>query len=345
MIRRASHAGSWYTRQASRLSKELDAWLANVPSPSDDGSSASVPLPVSPARAIIAPHAGYSYSGQAAAYAYKCIHPNSIDRIFILGPSHHVYLDGCALTKCETYDTPLGNLKIDSEIVAELKETGHFEDMDIDVDENEHSLEMHLPYIHKIMQGKTNGSFTIVPILVGGISTAKESMYGRILAPYLANPRHFFVISSDFCHWGQRFAYTYRHSSVQTPIHASIEALDREGIACIESLDPAKFAAYLKKTRNTICGRHPIGVLMNSVVAAFISSDSNSGTSNNIGSNITNTKGEQAAVVDGTVHDRSNSYNSGAEIKFIYYAQSSKVLAEHDSSVSYASAYCRVHPD
>ncbi|TPX33856.1 hypothetical protein SmJEL517_g03397 [Synchytrium microbalum] len=304
-----------------RLSKELNAWLDEVPTTPEAGSLASCPLPVSNAKAIIAPHAGYSYSGQAAAYAYKCMDPDSINRIFILGPSHHVYLDGCALSKCESYETPLGTLKIDSDTVTALKETGHFEDMDVDVDEDEHSIEMHLPYIYKVMEGKTNGPYTIVPILVGGISTAKEALYGKLLAPYLSQPGNFFVVSSDFCHWGQRFTYTYRHASVPSPIHSSIEALDREGMTCIESLDVAKFASYLKKTRNTICGRHPIGVLINAVVTAFTAvtpSSSSSAASNKTGK-------KDAA---------------GPEIKFIYYAQSSKVADERDSSVSYASAYC-----
>lgn len=72
-------------------------------------------------------------------------------RIFLLGPSHHYYLTGCALTKCDTYATPLGNLKIDKETVAELREKGKFDTMNQTQDEEEHSLEMHLPYIYKLL--------------------------------------------------------------------------------------------------------------------------------------------------------------------------------------------------
>ena len=69
------------------------------------------------------------------------------------------------------------------------------------MDEEEHSLEMHLPYIAKVMESK-KGNFTIVPIFVGSIKSHQEQEYGQLLSPYLADPENLFVISSDFCHWG-----------------------------------------------------------------------------------------------------------------------------------------------
>lgn len=71
--------------------------------------------------------------------------------MFLLGPSHHHYLSDCALSKCTEYETPLGNLKIDLDTVKELRSTKAFQDMSQSVDENEHSLEMHLPYIYKML--------------------------------------------------------------------------------------------------------------------------------------------------------------------------------------------------
>lgn len=72
-------------------------------------------------------------------------------RVFILGPSHHVRLRGCALTTADKYETPLYDLKIDTQINAELEKTGKFTRMDMNTDEDEHSIEMHLPYIAKVM--------------------------------------------------------------------------------------------------------------------------------------------------------------------------------------------------
>jgi len=71
-------------------------------------------------------------------------------------------------------------------------------------DEQEHSLEMHLPFLSKVFQGH---NVNLVPILVGNLTKAKEQEYGQILAPYLDDNETLFVISSDFCHWGQDFDY------------------------------------------------------------------------------------------------------------------------------------------
>ncbi|XP_071917620.1 uncharacterized protein [Coffea arabica] len=141
-IRRASHAGSWYTDNPTQLAGELDGWLkaAGLTKSSD-------------VRGVIAPHAGYSYSGRAAAFAFGNIDPEKISRVFLLGPSHHYYTPRCALSRATVYKTPVGDLPIDLEVIEELKATGKFEMMDLRVDEAEHSMEMHLPYLAKVFEG------------------------------------------------------------------------------------------------------------------------------------------------------------------------------------------------
>ena len=96
--------------------------------------------------------------------------------------------------------------------------------MSLDTDEAEHSIEMHLPYVAKVMAPKKD-RYTVVPVLVGAISAEKEARYGQIFAKYLADPTNLFVISSDFCHWGDRFHYTFYDES-KGEIHQSIKALD-----------------------------------------------------------------------------------------------------------------------
>lgn len=130
------------------------------------------------------------------------------------------------MSGAKKYSTPLYDLKIDSQIYSELEATNKFETISMDVDEEEHSLEMQIPYIAKVMEDFKN-EFTIVPVMVGSLSTAREAEYGLIFAPYLADPRNLFVISSDFCHWGDRFRFTYYDASCG-PIHQSIETLDRK---------------------------------------------------------------------------------------------------------------------
>ncbi|XP_065832447.1 protein MEMO1-like [Oscarella lobularis] len=287
--RRPTHAGSWYSDSGDALSKELASWLGKA-----DVSRHK------PARAIIAPHAGYRYSGACAAYAYKQIDPTRVKRVFILGPSHHAYLPGCALSSAKVYDTPLYPLNVDQQIYAELKTTGLFETMSLDVDEDEHSIEMHLPYVAKVMQSH-KGAFTVVPVLVGALDVDGEKKYGAAFSKYLLDPDNLFVISSDFCHWGKRFKFTHYDKSYKH-IYQSIEALDRQGMDLIASCDADGFAKYLKQFRNTICGRHPIGVLLRAVQTL---------------------KQKDPSTI---------------EISFLKYAQSSQVTDTSDSSVSYASA-------
>lgn len=287
-VRRATHAGSWYVSSAKDLSNQLENWLNIVGDPTHG-----------PARAIIAPHAGYQYCGACSAYAYKQVDPSVTKRVFILGPSHHVRLSGCALSPVKTYRTPFGDLSIDNAIYDELYSTGHFEEMSLLTDEDEHSIEMHLPFIAKVME---NQQFTIVPVLVGSLTTERESVYGKIFSRYLSDPSNLFVISSDFCHWGARFHYQYYDKS-WGQIYESIEKLDEMGMNIIEEMSPTVFTSYLKKYGNTICGRHPIGVLLNA-----ISSLKQSGN------------------------------GIKPSLKFLKYAQSSKCLNNYDSSVSYAAA-------
>ena len=105
----------------------------------------------------------------------------------------------------DQFETPLGNLKVDIETTAELARSGMFNYVKRESEENEHSLEMQLPYIKKVFQGH---DVSIVPIIVGDLSKESERAYGKLLAPYLTDPKTLFIISSDFCHWGERFNYT-----------------------------------------------------------------------------------------------------------------------------------------
>lgn len=134
----------------------------------------------------------------------------------------------CALSICKKYETPLYDLKIDTQINAELEATKEFQWMDMKTDEDEHSIEMHLPYIAKVMEDFKD-QYTIVPVMIGSIAPEVEQMYGEIFAKYLADPQNLFVISSDFCHWGSRFRYTYYDKSAG-PIWKSIEKLDKHVI-------------------------------------------------------------------------------------------------------------------
>ena len=222
--RRPTHAGSWYTDDGDALTQQLSGWI-------DEVRPLSAEQRVGRVRCVIAPHAGYSYSGPCAAHAYAHLQAEArrgdVKRVFLLGPSHHYYLAGCALSQAQYYKTPVGDLEICARTYADLRATGEFDEMHMADDEAEHSMEMHAPYIAHIFKGVED--LKLVPILVGALSFENEERYGRLLAQYLEDPASVFVISSDFCHWGRRFRFTPFHSTstVEWPLFKCIEALDR----------------------------------------------------------------------------------------------------------------------
>ena len=255
--RPATHAGSWYADDAATLSGELEGWLAAARSGGGGGAPASNP------RAVIAPHAGLSYSGATAAFSYgEVTQPERIRRVFILGPSHHEYLAGAAVSSFASYATPLGALRCDTDVAAALLRTagGGVEQMEPGVDEAEHSLELHLPFIRHVWKGQ---DVAIVPILVGCPDAAAEAVLAAALLPFLLDERNLFVVSGDFCHWGTRFRFTPNYDGAHGPLHKYIERLDHEGIDIIEAGSGATaWREYIVRTSNTICGRAPIGVFL-----------------------------------------------------------------------------------
>ncbi|KAL2864173.1 protein MEMO1 [Aspergillus lucknowensis] len=357
--RTATHSGSWYSDDRRALTRQLDEWLAQVP----DSIAGLGTLPVPGARAIIAPHAGYRYSGACAAYAYKALDLSQAKRIFVLGPSHHHYFTSLSLPQLAGYYTPLSDdpLPLDTELVAKLRSssaikpdgtTVNFEAMTQTIDEDEHSIELHLPYIHRLLQlqhpNKPTAEYPpLVPVLVGSTSTTTERAFGALLAPYLEDPTNAFVISSDFCHWGQRFRYTYyvpeapkpgprlplssdslpqpgdsdiedkialpngghqlrrrdRIYSEEPAIHESISTFDIAAMAAIATGKTESFTRSLEITGNTVCGRHPIGVIM-------------------------------AAIEETGKHE-----GGKGKFHFVRYERSADITDVSDSSVSYVSAF------
>lgn len=222
---------------------------------------------------------------------------------------------------------------MDVDVLAELRETGRFSDIPRHNDVREHSLEMHLPYIWKVLERTVGNSRTwptLVPIMVGDGDGAAEKAYGELLLPYLEDPENAFVISSDFCHWGRNFQFwqyspgadftkirslssrgASRPEPSEPPIHEFIRTLDEAAFDVIEMGVQADFVRYLRLTENTICGRHPISVIM----AAL---------------ELLAAKTTSAA----TAHTKGR-----LKFAFVKYDRSELARTTSDSSVSYASAY------
>lgn len=303
MIRPATKSGSWYESHAKTLSTQLGAWKEACEV--EDGVA-----PSGTVRAIITPHAGYRYSGATASYCYNSLDPSGVKRVYVLGPSHHVHLSNtCRLSSASLLETPFGNLTVDREECETLarnhKELFKFWESNED-DEEEHSLELQFPMIYYIFSIKFDRvpgrDYQIIPICVGSLGESTEARIGSILSTKFADPSNLFVISSDFCHFGSRFGYQYVMNP-KVPLYRSIEEMDRRGMSIIAAKSHADFVSYLKETRNTICGRHPIGVLLGMIEALG--------------------EGGKERV----------------RVEFLKYAQSSECRdVNKDSSVSYAAA-------
>ncbi|KAF5021389.1 hypothetical protein F66182_6578 [Fusarium sp. NRRL 66182] len=276
-IRPATKAGTgWYEARQALLLKELQSYLAAVPE-----SLNEVALPIPGARVIIAPHAGYEHSGPCAAWAYKALDLSRVKRVIVLGPSHTYFLEGCAATTFEAYSTPFGDLEVDQHLARELEDVLAMEKMPRDREIKEHSLEMHMPYLHLRCQETFDSPDKfpkIIPVLVGSNNRDEEKHIGRALLPYLKDTENAFIVSSDFCHWGDHFNYLV-YSPTKSPsdlthlrkedpkpngppIHETIRAIDEAAMEAVESGSHDEFLNSLKQTRNTVCGRHPIGVTM-----------------------------------------------------------------------------------
>ncbi|ODQ66282.1 UPF0103-domain-containing protein [Nadsonia fulvescens var. elongata DSM 6958] len=337
--RKATHAGTWYSGSKSVLNHQLDQFLHNVPSKSDTYES----LPVPGARIIVGPHAGYAYAGQTLANAYKCWDTTNIKRVFILGPSHYHYFQGAMLTPFDSYQTPLGDIPVDTKTIKELRKTTFFRTMSELVDEEEHSFELHMPFLYKTMADSPSGVILpIIPILIGNTTRHTEAQLATAMAPYIADPENAFMISTDFCHWGKRFDYlSYiaqkpsnlspenfddlvlkNLSSVSKiksnmPIYKSIELLDRLGMDIASTGSTSAWNKYISLTKNTICGRRPLGILIAGIAQVkkeLLDDD-----------------------LDST--DAIDSDNDWGKLKWVAYSQSSKADSVFESSVSYAGGY------
>eukprot|EP00792_Barthelona_sp_PAP020_P013080 TRINITY_DN807_c0_g1_i1.p1 TRINITY_DN807_c0_g1~~TRINITY_DN807_c0_g1_i1.p1 ORF type:complete len:285 (+),score=88.64 TRINITY_DN807_c0_g1_i1:163-1017(+) len=242
MSRPTSHAGSWYPNDPQRLKSMIEQYLevdyrTNL-------------------KAIICPHAGFIYSAPCAGHSFGQVDPNAFDNICIIGPSHRAYVSA-AVSMFDEYETPLGSMRLNKEIVDKLLESPHFSPLSTDADITEHCLELQLPFLAYIFKERLD-SVKIIPILLGDVKP-------RLLAPALLevlDERTLVVISSDFCHYGARnFDFAPKPKNNQK-VFELIENLDRQGIDLICDNDFRGFKEYLGKTGNTICGKIPILLLL-----------------------------------------------------------------------------------
>ncbi len=181
-IRPAAVAGRFYPDNPGELEASVRGYLAAAK------GADTVP------KAIIAPHAGYVYSGPVAASAYAALAParGRIARVVLLGPCHRVPVRGLALSGAEAFATPLGNVPLDKAMCAELARLPQVEVFDAS-HALEHSLEVHLPFLQVAL-----GKFALVPLAVGD---ATEAEVAHVLERAWGGPETLIVVSSDLSHY------------------------------------------------------------------------------------------------------------------------------------------------
>ena len=217
IVRRPAVAGSFYPAQPDRLRREVVELLAGA-----DTAPKIVP------KALIAPHAGYIYSGSPAATAFATLRDNArtLARIVLIGPAHYVPIRGIALPAVDVFETPLGRVSVDHDAFNKI--TGlPFVSRNDAAHAPEHALEVELPFLQIMLP-----SFSVLPLVVGD-ATADE--VAQVLARLWSGPETLLVISSDLSHY---------HS------YENARRLDATTAAAIEngdwaSLGPAQACGYL----------------------------------------------------------------------------------------------------
>ncbi len=223
-IRAPAVAGMFYPDDPRDLADSVTRYLADTPAqPSGEAP-----------KAIIAPHAGYVYSGAIAGRAYATLRKaaDRIERVVLMGPAHRVAFTGIAAPEVDAFKTPLGLVAIDRTAIASIADLAQIVNRD-DAHHEEHSLEVHLPFLQELL-----GDFTLVPLVVG---QASGEDVAQILDRLWGGDETLIVISSDLSHYED-------YKTAQRMDNATAEA--------IENFRPDDIG------REQACGRIPVCGLM-----------------------------------------------------------------------------------
>ncbi len=226
-VRAAGVSGQFYPEDPQGLQKKVRQFLA---------AAGHVPDP--DVRALIVPHAGYDYSGQIAAEAYKLVEGRQFDSVVIIAFSHRVFLQGVLVDDVAAYETPLGRVPVDRELVQEIQRLhplfqsampGRFE---------EHSLEVQIPFLQETVPG-----LKIVPVYIGVQNITNITLLAEALAKTLAKRNVLVVATTDLSHF-----HSYEIAS----------AKDRGLIAMFEKGNAkAIYNAYAQEEAEA-CGMGPV---------------------------------------------------------------------------------------
>jgi len=228
-IRRAVIAGSWYPGTVDVLEGTIARYLSNVEPTELKGELLG----------LIVPHAGYVYSGQVAAYAYRQLEDLSVDRVVVVSPVHRMSVGQYGVVDADYYETPLGLVEIDAQWVDALASKVTLNRI---LRDNEHSLEIQLPFLQHML-----GEFRLLPIMMGGQALESCRVLAKALVQVIGNERALLVASTDLSHF-------YEYSV----------ALQLDGVVQqhVQEFDPEGLADALNAHRCEACGGGPMVTVM-----------------------------------------------------------------------------------
>jgi AmmeMemoRadiSam system protein B len=232
-VRPSLIAGAWYPDAPRELQETVDDFLKHAGFfPTDDALIA-----------LISPHAGYPYSGQTAAYAYRQLSDKQFDVVVLLGPSHYDDFGAFGISTKKYYWTPLGEIELDQDFIATLASQVPLTRFERD---REHSLEIQLPFLQRAL-----GNFKLVPIMmslpfyvIGAEAMPACEQLATALAELARGQRVLFVASSDLSH---------------LPNYDAVKKYDARLAELIEAFDIPALARYMWQDRECrACGDAPI---------------------------------------------------------------------------------------
>ncbi|TAJ13140.1 AmmeMemoRadiSam system protein B [Marinilabiliaceae bacterium JC017] len=209
-------AGRFYNESKPALEAQVNEFLQH----------AKLSKETDPIQAVIAPHAGYVFSGVVAASAFRQISQDQdFDNVFLIGSSHHEAFDGAAIYNCGNYKTPLGVVEVNIDLANEIINSCECFETHLSAHEREHTLEVQLPFI----QMRLKPGYRIIPIIIGTRDPQECEKMAKALMPYFT-PNNLFVVSSDFSHY---------------PAYETAVRVDRETAEAVIQNDPEKLLEEL----------------------------------------------------------------------------------------------------
>jgi AmmeMemoRadiSam system protein B len=192
-IRTPAVASMFYPVGAAELRKAVQNYLSNAGTEEDVSQLKKEEF--AELRTLIVPHAGYIYSGKIAASAYRLLeqNKNQFKRVLLLGPAHRVLLEGAAFPEADAFQTPLGEITLDKELIEKILAEFSWISVSDKAHAEEHCLEVQLPFLQE-----TLGEFKLLPLVVGD---AKTELLAALIQQFSKDHETLIVISTDLSHF------------------------------------------------------------------------------------------------------------------------------------------------